>query len=402
MPPATPLAIRRVPLSALHPDPSNARAHNAANLDAIKASLTRFGQAEPLVVQAGSLRLIAGHGRLSAMQALGWTEADIVEGRAVLGSLSQMAPTPPLGVVSVSTLAQFFCDLYAWLQLAESIGTRINVLLFAIGCSASRDEPIAAFVSTIAEQTRFFVPTHVPCVVLFGRPKFTLRHDTPEGWVASLVDAPLHYSSSWSARVAGLSRHGYRPLGDRNFDYLEAVASGDVTLDALRRAANGWTDEVASAIQQEVSRAAIAIGSAAIAQLAQFAVTDSTGTATASSHVEVRIHGEAGHPPRRVVLVIRMGNYHVRSLEVRARSLARLLALVVESNGKDLTWDDVRRRWMEQDRKWKGPVLSVDTLRDYGRRVRRRLTDSGFGEYWMYSPDSVGWAGAVDVVRVAD
>ncbi len=75
----TPLAIRRVPLSALHPDPANARAHNAANLDAIKASLTRFGQAEPLVVQAGSLRLIAGHGRLSAMQALGWTEADIVE-----------------------------------------------------------------------------------------------------------------------------------------------------------------------------------------------------------------------------------------------------------------------------------------------------------------------------------
>jgi DNA modification methylase len=73
------LSVSRVALTRIVPDPANARSHNAANLDAIEASLRRFGQAEPLVVQAGTLRLIAGHGRLEAMKRLGWTEADVVE-----------------------------------------------------------------------------------------------------------------------------------------------------------------------------------------------------------------------------------------------------------------------------------------------------------------------------------
>jgi hypothetical protein len=73
------LAIRRVPLSELHEDLSNARAHGPENLDAIAASLARWGQAEPLVVQAGSRRVIGGNGRLAAMRKLGWTECDVVE-----------------------------------------------------------------------------------------------------------------------------------------------------------------------------------------------------------------------------------------------------------------------------------------------------------------------------------
>lgn len=73
------LAIRRVPLDTLAPDPANPRAHPEGNLDAIVASLRRFGQVEPLVVQAGTNRVIAGHGRLAAMKRLGWTEADVVE-----------------------------------------------------------------------------------------------------------------------------------------------------------------------------------------------------------------------------------------------------------------------------------------------------------------------------------
>lgn len=78
-PPRGPLRVQRVALSALAPDPANARLHGAANLDAIKATLRRFGQAEPLVVQAGTRRVIAGHGRLVAIQAQGWAEADEVE-----------------------------------------------------------------------------------------------------------------------------------------------------------------------------------------------------------------------------------------------------------------------------------------------------------------------------------
>ena len=43
------LKIRRVPLDSLHLDPANARVHGPENLDAMAASLKRFGQAEPLV-----------------------------------------------------------------------------------------------------------------------------------------------------------------------------------------------------------------------------------------------------------------------------------------------------------------------------------------------------------------
>ncbi len=39
-----PLSIRRVARSSLRPDPANVRAHNERNLDAIQASLSRFGQ----------------------------------------------------------------------------------------------------------------------------------------------------------------------------------------------------------------------------------------------------------------------------------------------------------------------------------------------------------------------
>jgi DNA modification methylase len=76
---ANTLTIRRVPLGDLHLDPANARSHNERNLDAIRASLARFGQAEPLVVQKRSGRVVGGNGRLVAMRALGWTHADVVE-----------------------------------------------------------------------------------------------------------------------------------------------------------------------------------------------------------------------------------------------------------------------------------------------------------------------------------
>ncbi len=73
------LTTTRVRIGILVPDPANPRLHGEENLDAIVGSLRRFGQAEPLVVQAGTRRVIAGHGRLLAMRKLGWEEADIVE-----------------------------------------------------------------------------------------------------------------------------------------------------------------------------------------------------------------------------------------------------------------------------------------------------------------------------------
>ena len=69
--------IQTIPLTDLSLDPSNVRKHSRRNLDAIKASLRKFGQQKPIVVDAKGI-VLAGNGTLTAAQELGWTEIQIV------------------------------------------------------------------------------------------------------------------------------------------------------------------------------------------------------------------------------------------------------------------------------------------------------------------------------------
>lgn len=73
------MVVRRVPVSSLTIDPSNARKHNPKNLDAVAASMGRWGQVEPLVVQKSTGKVIGGNGRLEVLRAQGATEVDINE-----------------------------------------------------------------------------------------------------------------------------------------------------------------------------------------------------------------------------------------------------------------------------------------------------------------------------------
>ena len=73
------LTTKRVPLAQLCLDPANARLHPERNLDSIADSLKRFGQVEPLIVQASTGRVIGGNGRLEVMRSLSWTDCDVVE-----------------------------------------------------------------------------------------------------------------------------------------------------------------------------------------------------------------------------------------------------------------------------------------------------------------------------------
>jgi len=57
-------------------DPSNVRKHDRKNLDAIKASLRKFGQQKPIVIDAKGI-VLAGNGTLTAAKELGWTEIEI-------------------------------------------------------------------------------------------------------------------------------------------------------------------------------------------------------------------------------------------------------------------------------------------------------------------------------------
>jgi len=72
------MKVEMIPLDALHQDPSNVRTHGELNMEAIRGSLARFGQVEPLVVQEKTGRVIGGNGRLEAMKQLGWEDCEVV------------------------------------------------------------------------------------------------------------------------------------------------------------------------------------------------------------------------------------------------------------------------------------------------------------------------------------
>ncbi len=52
-------------------DPSNLRQHSERNIEAIKASLVRFGQQKPIVIDSKNV-VHAGNGTLEAARQLGW------------------------------------------------------------------------------------------------------------------------------------------------------------------------------------------------------------------------------------------------------------------------------------------------------------------------------------------
>ena len=68
--PLRPLAIE---IGKLTVDPVNARRHPEKNREAIRSSLSRFGQRKPIVVRKDTMTVEAGNGTLEAARELGWT-----------------------------------------------------------------------------------------------------------------------------------------------------------------------------------------------------------------------------------------------------------------------------------------------------------------------------------------
>lgn len=69
--------VETVKIESISPDPANVRTHSQRNLDAIKASLARFGQVTPIVVDSHNV-IRKGNGTFAAAKALGWQEIKIV------------------------------------------------------------------------------------------------------------------------------------------------------------------------------------------------------------------------------------------------------------------------------------------------------------------------------------
>ena len=69
---AEPLRPLLVPLASVHRNPANTRQHPLRNIEVIKASLARFGQRKPIVVQKEGMVVRAGNGMHQAAEELGW------------------------------------------------------------------------------------------------------------------------------------------------------------------------------------------------------------------------------------------------------------------------------------------------------------------------------------------
>lgn len=84
------MKIEQRSVQKLSSDPANARKHSDRNIESIVASLRRFGQQKPIVVdKSGVVR--AGNGTLEAAKRLGWETIAVVESQLVGADMSAYA-----------------------------------------------------------------------------------------------------------------------------------------------------------------------------------------------------------------------------------------------------------------------------------------------------------------------
>jgi len=77
---STSAVIEDVSIESIAKDPANVRKHSQRNIEAIKASLTRFGQQKPIVIDADG-KVLAGNGTLQAAIELQWATIQVSRSR---------------------------------------------------------------------------------------------------------------------------------------------------------------------------------------------------------------------------------------------------------------------------------------------------------------------------------
>ena len=135
------MKFETVALSALSLDPSNVRKHSRRNLDAIKASLRKFGQQKPIVVDAKGI-VLAGNGTLTAAQELGWTKIEITRTELIGSAATAFA----IADNRSAELAEWDEDALA--KVLESLKVEDADLLAATGYDAAEvDKMVGAEVT---------------------------------------------------------------------------------------------------------------------------------------------------------------------------------------------------------------------------------------------------------------
>jgi ParB-like chromosome segregation protein Spo0J len=72
------MKIKTVAIGSISQDPANLRKHGERNIDAIVASLRKFGQQHPIVIDSKGI-ILSGNGRYMAAVKLGWSDIKVVE-----------------------------------------------------------------------------------------------------------------------------------------------------------------------------------------------------------------------------------------------------------------------------------------------------------------------------------
>ena len=131
------MEIELIEVADLHLDPANVRRHDGKNLDAIAASLARFGQQKPIVVSPAGV-VLAGNGTLSAAKRLGWSSI-----RAVTTSLENAEATAyAIADNRTAELAEWDDDALA--QQLSALQIEDAALLEAVGFT---DDELTALVN---------------------------------------------------------------------------------------------------------------------------------------------------------------------------------------------------------------------------------------------------------------
>ena len=78
------LQIELVPIGSIRPYENNAKIHTPEQIEQIKNSILEFGNNDPIAIDADGV-IIEGHGRLMALQELGYKEVEVIR----LGHLTE-------------------------------------------------------------------------------------------------------------------------------------------------------------------------------------------------------------------------------------------------------------------------------------------------------------------------
>lgn len=205
------------PVEGLIFDPDNARLHPDGNIEDIKASLTKYGQRSPIVVDRATGHVMKGNGTLRAARELGWTHVAAAE-----QDFADKAEAVGYGIADNRTGESSRWDFEVLARLdqlmaeagdAERIGWSADELAALRSGGEFAAPEVGAGAGSLAE--RFLVP---PFSVLDARQGYW--QDRKRAWLALGIKSELGRGDtpSTSARVGPDDPATYSPIGGRKTD----------------------------------------------------------------------------------------------------------------------------------------------------------------------------------------